>query len=206
MLTLVALLGHMLTVGKRHHQALVYFLQSTEPQPQVKLIVTTARHGYFLGCLGFISKTLNAWKYTCRFPQFTCQQNMKLQNPLYPLDEDEINPMSAMLAMAHGSFPEASSSVTVRLSTLPSRSFDYESELGNRICLQARQELPQRVSYSSSSYPTRNLTKYAFDVWNKAHAGPRKPIVLQNFCCTRSDCPQIEFVKIVLELLELEQQ
>ena len=131
---------------------------------------------------------------------------MKLQNPLYPLDEDEINPMSAMLAMGHGQFSEASSSVKVELSAVPSRRFDYNSEIGDRICLEARQELPKRVSYSSSSYPTRNLTKYAFDAWNKAHVDNSKSIVLQNFCCTASSCPQIEFVKIVLQQLELGQQ
>ncbi len=118
---------------------------------------------------------------------------------IYPLLEDEIGPMYAMLAQTHGSSGDVFQQIDFPLDN-GCREASYEKD-GDQVCLWAREAFPDHCQYNSSNYPTRNLTKHTFDAYNKA-VRTNEDIRLTNFCCTTPNCPQIIYMKIVMALLQ----
>lgn len=117
-----------------------------------------------------------------------------------PLEEDEyqLTPLHLMLILGRGQFDIATQ--TVQLDDEPKPvPLSFEKH-GASVCLKAREVFVSRHSYLTSNYPTRNLTKCAFDAFNISCASSGI-VVLKNDCCTVTDCPHILFMKIVVDLM-----
>jgi hypothetical protein len=123
-------------------------------------------------------------------------QGVVVANPLYPLPEDNLNPINALLAAAHR--PQGSVSLP-----LPPNLPAVQPQLLMDVCVEARALCSDgRLGYSSSSYPTRNLTAYTLAALAKAQGAGATTCTLDNLCCSRADCPQIQFQRAVLEAIE----
>lgn len=125
---------------------------------------------------------------------------MQLQNPLYPLFEDELFPICALMCEAHGRIQNVNSTFEYKVDGGTNQIFNHEN-FGADVCRSARGRFSENSNYKTCSYPTVNLTKHAFDAWNKSVDTKNPVVLLSNFCCTIDKCPQIQFMKCVIDCL-----
>ena len=129
------------------------------------------------------------------------QQGIAIANPRYPLLEDELHPLAALLASGH-LFDHPSAHYAIQ-SQQPQ---PVDAGRQDQLCRAARAALPQRCTaevgepYSS----TRNLTQLALSAYAAARQRGESSCALVNYCCRRASCPEVLFQRIVLELLEAE--
>lgn len=122
---------------------------------------------------------------------------IQLKNPRYPLPEDELDTVAALLAEEQTS---SMATCTHLLALVPSAPFDVNLPLN--ICGWARSQIKNLTGMSSRSYPTRNLTDIAVKAYNKAAALRTNKCELDNLCCSVDDCPQLLFQKLVIQAIE----
>lgn len=125
---------------------------------------------------------------------------VKIEGNLYTECEDEITPICATLASGHGKFGVfASATAPLKPSD---RRFDYKKD-GDSVCTEARTRWARRGDgFSTSSYPTRNWTKMAFDLYNRAQKEGVTECSIDNLCCSSANCPMIKFIESVLNILQ----
>ena len=121
------------------------------------------------------------------------------QSKIYLLEEDDWLSLGKLLGMSHGVFPDCYATAVCSIAPgAQTCSFDQE---GDRVCQIARKKFSEMQQFLSSNYPTRNLTKWTFDAYNCAVATGRQDCTLKTYCCTCEDCPQLQFMKVVLQML-----
>ncbi len=120
-----------------------------------------------------------------------------LEPPLYPLPEDEITKIDAILARAHAAFPHCQVKIVYTWTAqAPEISFE---RMGNAVCEEAREKFNEK--FNSECYPTCNLTKWAFDAVDEAAKRGASSCSITTYCCSSNNCPQQQFIECVLEIL-----
>ena len=114
---------------------------------------------------------------------------------LYPIIEDEIIPIYKNLYALHTK--ETIYNYEDYIYDIKKRNKYVKSR--NKLCIKAREKFNIDRKYNSSYYPTQNLTQRAIDLWNN-----KTSIKIPNYCCNRTNCPHIEFIKIILDILRIE--
>lgn len=123
----------------------------------------------------------------------------RTRSKLYPLVEEEMDFEAAVMTESHGVHEKCQ--VEKKFTWIEQAEEVSFEKIGDLVCKAARDVFDSRQGYHSTNYPTRNLTKWAFDAVNDAvQHGVSKCRVI-TFCCSKTTCPQHVFIGVVLDLL-----
>lgn len=125
-----------------------------------------------------------------------------MNNPLYPLEEVEVDPLFRIMWMSHPPNPLGISTYDIKgcfknANKQVPNTENYIEKLVTE--MKKRWDLP----FHCASYPMRNIAFRSIGIYNKnLKNGGEKTFEIPNHCCSADDCPQVRMTQIYLDIID----